>query len=209
MAGMSVQTKFEQPAEFTFTPENLEKAKWHIAKYPAGRQQSAVMPILWLAQQQHGNWIPEAAMRVIAAMLGMPYIRVVEVASFYTQYNLAPVGRYHLQCCTTTPCWLRGSDEVLRAVKDVAGIRPGETSADGLFTVTEVECLGACANAPMMEMNAHDGTDVYYEDLTYENTRELLLKLKRNEKPVAGSQTGRCTSEPEGGLTSLTEKATA
>jgi len=207
MAGMSVQTKFEQPAEFSFTPENLEKAKWHMAKYPAGRQQSAVMPLLWLAQKQHSNWIPEAAMRLIAQMLEMPYIRVVEVASFYTQYNLAPVGRYHLQCCTTTPCWLRGSDEVLRAVKDVAGIRPGETSADGMFTVTEVECLGACANAPMMEMNAHDGTDVYYEDLSYENTRELLLKLKRNEKPVVGSQTGRCTSEPVGGLTSLKETA--
>lgn len=205
MAGAVISQAFEQPATFAFTPENLEKAKWHIAKYPAGRQQSAVMPILWLAQQQHDNWVPQAAIEYIAAMLGMPKIRVMEVVTFYTQYNLAPRGKYHLQCCTTTPCWLRGSDEVLRAVRDVAGISPGETSADGIFTVTEVECLGACCNAPMMEVNDHAGTDVYYEDLSYENTRELLLKLKRGEKTVVGSQIGRKVSEPVGERLTLKE----
>jgi NADH-quinone oxidoreductase E subunit len=204
---VSVSTSFEQPTHFAFTQENLARAKQHIAKYPQSRAQSAVMPLLWLAQQQHNNWIPQAAIEVIAAMLGMPKIRVQEVASFYTQYNLAPRGKYHLQCCTTTPCWLRGSDDVLRAVKDVAGIATGETSKDGLFTLTEVECLGACCNAPMMEMNDHAGTDVYYEDLNYENTRELLLALKRGETPKVGSQTGRVTSEPVGGLTSLKESA--
>lgn len=205
MAGAVISQAFEQPATFAFTPENLEKAKWHIAKYPAGRQQSAVMPLLWLAQQQHDNWVPQAAIEYIAGMLGMPKIRVMEVATFYTQYNLAPRGKYHLQCCTTTPCWLRGSDEVLRAVRDVAGISPGETSADGVFTVTEVECLGACCNAPMMEVNDHAGADVYYEDLSYENTRELLLKLKRGEKTIVGSQIGRKVSEPVGERLTLKE----
>ena len=207
MAGAAVQSNFEQPTSFAFTAENLKKAQWHIAKYPEGRQQSAIMPLLWLAQQQHGNWLPIVAIQYIADMLGMPYMRAYEVASFYTQYNLQPLGRYHIQCCTTTPCWLAGSDEVLRAVKDVAGISHGQTSADGMFTMTEVECLGACANAPMIEVNAHEGTDVYYEDLTYANTRELLLKLKRGEKPVVGSQTGRVTSEPTGGLTTLKDIA--
>ncbi len=206
MAG-AVVTQVEQPTQFAFTPENLEKANWYIAKYPAGRQQSAVMPLLWLAQQQHDNWIPQVAIEYIARMLGMPNIRVMEVATFYTQYNLAPRGKYHLQCCTTTPCWLRGSDEVLRAIKDVAGISPGETSEDGLFTVTEVECLGACCNAPMMEVNDHAGSDVYYEDLDYGNTRDLLMKLKRGEQVKVGSQVGRATSEPVGGLTTLKETA--
>lgn len=207
MAGASVKIAFEQPESFEFTPENLKKAKWHIANYPKGREQSAVMPILWLAQQQNNNWISQAAIEVIASMLNMPKIRVMEVVSFYTQYNTSPRGKYHLQCCTTTPCWLRGSDEVLRAVKDVAGITPGQTSTDGMFTLTEVECLGACCNAPMMEVNDHAGSDVYYEDLNYANTRDLLNNLKTGKAVKVGSQTGRITSEPVGEITTLKENA--
>ena len=206
MAGISVKTDFEQPGFFAFTPENLEAAKAHIAKYPAGRQQSALMPILMIAQRQHQNWLPVAAIQVVADMLSIPYMRAYEVASFYTQYNLAPVGRHHIQACTTTPCWLRGSDEVLRACKDTLGTTNG-TTADGLFTVTEVECLGACVNAPMVQVNSHEGTDVFFEDLDYQKTVDLLNALKRGEKPKAGSQTGRTSSEPAGGLTSLKESA--
>lgn len=207
MAGAAVQTEFTQPESFAFTAENLEKAKAHIAKYPEGRQQSALMPILMIAQKQHQNWLPVKAIELIAEMLGMPYIRAYEVASFYTQYNLAPVAKHHIQCCTTTPCWLRGSDEVLRACKDTLGITPGHSTPDGQFTLTEVECLGACVNAPMMQVNSHDGSDVYFEDLDYASTRELLLKLKRNEKVKPGSQSGRTSSEPAAGLTSLKESA--
>ena len=200
-----VTPHIEQPTSFAFTPENLEEAQRIIAKYPQGRQQSAVMPLLRLAQKQHDNWLPVKAMEAVALMLGMPYIRVYEVATFYTMYNLAPVGRYHVQCCTTTPCWLKGSDEIMRACRDTMGISVGETSADGLFTLSEAECLGACVNAPMMMVSsAIDGSEIFYEDLDYANTRELLLKLKRNEKPKPGSQTGRTSSEPAGGLTTLT-----
>jgi NADH-quinone oxidoreductase subunit E len=164
------------------------------------------MPILMIAQRQHHNWLPVKAIECVADMLGMPHVRAYEVASFYTQYNLAPMGRHHIQCCTTTPCWLRGSDEVMRACKDTLGTTNG-TTEDGLFTVTEVECLGACVNAPMMQVNSHDGMDVFFEDLDYDKTRELLMALKRGEKPKAGSQTGRTSSEPAGGLTSLKESA--
>lgn len=205
---MSVQTKFEQPDSFSFTQENLIEAQKHIAKYPQGRAQSALMPLLMIAQKQHQNWLPVAAIECVANMVGIPYVRAYEVASFYTQYNLQPMGRHHIQCCTTTPCWLRGSDEVMRACRDTLGTTNG-TTEDGLFTVTEVECLGACVNAPMMQVNSHDGTDEFYEDLDYASTRELLLALKRNEKPKAGSQTGRTSSEPAGGLTSLTEMESA
>lgn len=207
MAGVAVQS-FTQPAGFAFTQENLNAANAHIAKYPAGREQSALMPLLMLAQKQHQNWLPIPAIELVAKMVGIPYIRAYEVASFYTQYNLAPVGRHHIQCCTTTPCWLRGSDEVMRAVKDTLGMTAG-TTADGVFTVTEVECLGACVNAPMMQVNSHEGTDVFYEDLDYAKTRDLLLALKRGEKVKAGSQSGRTSSEPAGGLTSLKDVAAA
>ncbi len=206
MAGVAVQTNFEQPASFAFTATNLKECQAHIAKYPAGRQQSALMPILNIAQKQHQNWLPVKAIEAAAELVGIPYIRAYEVASFYTQYNLAPVGRHHIQCCTTTPCWLRGSDEVMRAIKDTTGISHG-TSPDGMFTVNEVECLGACVNAPMIQLNSQDGTDVFFEDLDYARTRELLLALKRNEKPKAGSQSGRTSSEPAGGLTTLKESA--
>jgi NADH:ubiquinone oxidoreductase subunit E len=144
---------------------------------------------------------------VIAKMLGMPAIRVHEVASFYSMYNLAPVGRHHVQCCTTTPCWLRGSDEVLRACRDVLGINVGETTADGAFTLAEVECLGACVNAPMVQIDSHDGSEIFYEDLTYASTRDVLTSLKRGEAPKPGPQSTRKSSEPVTGLTSLTKVA--
>lgn len=204
---MSIATKpmVEQPASFEFTEENLKQADVLIARYPEGRQQSALMPLLTLAQKQHQNWLPVAAIEYVAKLVNIPYIRAYEVASFYTMYNLAPVGRHHVQCCTTTPCWLRGSDDVVKACKDMLGIGFGQTTNDGLFTLSEVECLGACVNAPMVQITSHDGSDHFYEDLTYNSTRDLLLTLRRNDKPKPGSQIGRTSSEPASGLTSLTE----
>ena len=196
----------EQPTSFAFSPENLKEAQKHIAKYPKGREQSAVMPLLMLAQKQHQNWLPQVAIEVVAKMCNMPAIRAHEVASFYSMYNLAPVGRYHVQCCTTTPCWLRGSDDVVKACKDTLGIDFGETTRDSMFTLTEVECLGACVNAPMIQVDGHDGSELFYEDLNYNATREILLTLKRNEKPKVGPQSARKSSEPASGLTSLTKK---
>lgn len=206
---MRNSTPIQQPDSFAFTAENMKIAEAHIAKYPAGREQSAVMPLLTLAQKQHQNWLPVKAIELVAKMCNMPYIRAYEVASFYTMYNLAPVGRHLVQCCTTTPCWLRGSDQVVKACKDTLGIGFGETTRDGLFTLTEVECLGACVNAPMIQVDGHDGTEIFYEDLDYDTTREILLKLKRNEKPKIGPQTARKSSEPLPGLTSLTAKVGA
>jgi NADH-quinone oxidoreductase E subunit len=187
---------------FEFTPENLELARRIIAKYPAGRQASAVMPLLDLAQRQNANWLPRAAMDHIADMLAMPRIRVYEVATFYTMYNRSPVGRHFVQVCTTTPCWLRGSDDVVAACRRKLGIDFGETTADGQFTLVEVECLGACVNAPMVQIN-----DDYYEDLDAESTERILDALARGEKPPAGSQKGRRSSCPEGGPTTLKEFA--
>lgn len=208
MAGLAVTPRLaEQPESFAFTPENQKQAAAIMARYPVGGEQSALMPLLTLAQKQHHNWLPIAAIEHVAQMLGMPYIRAYEVASFYTQYNLTPVGVHHIQCCTTTPCWLRGSDEVMRACRDTLGIGHGETTPDGTFTLTEVECLGACVNAPMMQVNSHDGRDVYYEDLNYETTRTLLLALREGETPKAGSQAGRTGSEPAGGRTTLKKQA--
>lgn len=188
----------QQPASFAFTPDNLEKAKRIIARYPEGKQQSAVMPLLDLAQRQNDNWLPRAAMDYVAELLEMPRIRVYEVASFYTMYNKAPVGKYFLQVCTTTPCWLCGSDEVMRAIKDTTGASNGHSSEDGQFTVLEVECLGACVNAPMLQLN-----DEYYEDLDYDRTVTLIEALKRGEVPPKGSQSGRQGSQALGGPTSL------
>lgn len=197
----------DQPEFFEFTPENLAEAEKHIAKYPQGRAQSALMPLLTLAQKQNKNWLPVAAIELIAKMVGIPYIRAYEVASFYSMYNLAPVGRHHVQCCTTTPCWLRGSDEVVRAAKDTLGINLGETTEDGIFTLTEVECLGACVNAPMVQVDSHDGSEIFYEDLTYDTTRQLLLQLRRGDAPNPGPQSVRRSSEPITGLTTLKESA--
>jgi NADH-quinone oxidoreductase E subunit len=199
MSGVHIAPPEQQPATFAFTPENLALAKQHIAKYPTGRQQSAVMPLLDLAQRQHDNWVPQAAIRYIAELLGMPVIRVLEVASFYTMYNLAPVGKTFVQVCTTTPCWLRGSDKVLSACKKHLGINAGETTRDGQFTVIEVECLGACVNAPMLQIG-----DDFYEDLDEDSTGRILEALKRGEKPKPGPQSGRLSSEPLGGPTTLT-----
>lgn len=188
-----------QPESFAFTPENLAEAKKIIARYPEGRQASAVMPLLDIAQRQHDNWLPRAAMDHVAELLEMPRIRVYEVASFYTMYNLAPVGKYLLQVCTTTPCWLRKSGDIVDAVKAHLGIGMGETTADGLFTLIEVECLGACVNAPMIQIN-----DDYYEDLTPESVVDILKALAGGEHPKAGPQNGRRGSEPQGGPTTLT-----
>ena len=188
-----------EPATFAFTPENLERAKKIIAKYPPGRQASAVIPLLDLAQRQSGNWVPRAAMETVAAMLGMAPIRVEEVASFYFMFNRKPVGKWFLQACTTTPCWLRGSDEVLRSVHDKLGIRPGQTSEDGQFTLVEVECLGACVNAPILQVN-----DDYYEDLDYDTTGKLRDALKQGKPPKPGSMTGRTASMAASGKTTLT-----
>jgi NADH-quinone oxidoreductase subunit E len=190
---------FEQPPSFEFTPENLEKAKYHIAKYPPGRQASAVLPLLDLAQRQVG-WVPKVAMDHIAEMLDMAPIRVYEVATFYTMFNLRPVGRWFLQACTTTPCWLRGSDEILAVCKKKLGIEPGHTSADGQFTLVEVECLGACVNAPILQVN-----DDFYEDIDGPATEKLLDALAAGTQPPYGSVTGRQGSMPEGGKTTLTE----
>ena len=185
--------------EFRFTPENAEKARAIIARYLQGKHKSAVMPLLELAQRQNDGWLPRAAMDHVAAFLDMPEIKVYEVASFYTMYNKEPVGRHHVQVCTNISCLLRGSDEVMAAAREVTGLAPGETDEGRGFTLSEVECLGACANAPMMQVN-----DDYYEDLDGDSTRKVLDALKKGETPKAGSQTGRQGSCPEGGPTTLT-----
>lgn len=190
---------FEQPASFEFTPDNLERAKAHIGKYPQGRQASAVLPLLDLAQRQCGGWLPRAAMDCVAQMLGMAPIRVYEVGSFYTMLNLRPVGRFLLQACTTTPCWLRGSDDVVGACERKLGIGLGETTADNLFTLVEVECLGACVNAPILQVN-----DDFYEDLDGPATEALLDALRAGHPPPPGSVIGRHGSEPVTGRTTLT-----
>jgi len=191
---------FEQPENFEFTPENLDRAKAHIVKYPPGRQASAVLPLLWIAQEQHGGWLPRAAMDHVARILEMAPIRVYEVATFYTMFNLRPVGRYLLQACTTTPCWLRGSDAVVQACRSKLGIDVGDTTADGLFTLVEVECLGACVNAPILQVN-----DDFYEDLDGPATEALIDALRAGSPPPPGSVIGRHGSAPIGGKTTLTE----
>ena len=194
-----------QPESFSFDAEGEAAIRPILAKYPPGKQASAVLPLLYLAQQQMQRqtgsaWVPIAGMDEVARRLDMAPIRVYEVATFYTMFNLRPIGRWHLQVCTTTPCWLRGSDEVVAACRRVTGIAGWhETSADGLFTMSEVECLGACVNAPMMQVN-----DDYYEDLDGASTEALLDALKRGEPPRPGSVIGRQTSAPVGGPTTLT-----
>jgi NADH dehydrogenase (ubiquinone) flavoprotein 2 len=195
--------KFEQPKEFKFSKENMKLIEAHIAKYPKGRQASAVMPLLDIAQKQHGGWIPEAAMEEIGRILDMPRIKVFEVATFYTMYNLSPKGAHHLQFCTTTPCWLRGSAEVVKVCEKHLGVKLGETTPDGKFTLSEVECLGACVNAPVIQ---HNGDD-FYEDLTPENVIQVLDALKSGKKPQHGSQTGRRTSLGTEGATALVDQA--
>ena len=197
---MSIDARIadNQPDSFAFTRENEAEIKRIVAKYPKGRQASAVMPLLDLAQRQHDNWIPMKAIELIAKKLDMAEIRVLEVATFYTMFNLKPVGKYFLQACTTTPCWLRGSDNMMRCIKDRYGISSGETSECGRFTLLEVECLGACVNAPILQVN-----DDFYEDLDYASTGTLLDSLEVDEPLPVGSVTGRSGSESATGATSL------
>ena len=177
---------------FEWSEENFSKVKTIIDKYPSGKQQSAVIPVLDLAQRQNKGWLTKNIIEKVAETLSMSFIRVMEVASFYSMFNLEPVGKNFIQICRTTPCWLRGSDKLLEVAKNITGCNLGETSKDNKFTLVEVECLGACCNAPMIQIN-----DDYYEDLTEENFKHLLLKLKENEKISTGSQTGRQSSEPK------------
>ena len=189
---------FDQLTAYKFTAETMKIAKQHIAKYPKGRQASAVMPLLDLAQRENGGWLPRVAMDYISDLLKMPKIAVYEVATFYTMYNLKPVGKFHVQVCTNLPCLLRGSDKIVNAAKNYLKISIGETTEDNLFTLTEVECLGACVNAPMMQIN-----DDYYEDLDEISTLNIFTELVLEKLPKTGSQIARKTCEPIGGLTSL------
>ncbi|ADU14445.1 NADH-quinone oxidoreductase subunit NuoE [Asticcacaulis excentricus] len=186
-----------QPDSFAFKPETLEKANWWIAKYPENRRQSAVIPILWLIQKQEG-WVSEPAIAVVAEMLGMARIRVYEVATFYTMFMLEPVGSAALiQVCGTTPCQLRGSEALMKVCKDKIGPKD-KLSADGKFYWQEVECLGACTNAPMAQIN-----DYFYEDLTPDNLAQIIDDFSAGKTPKTGPYNGRFTSEPLGGATTL------
>jgi len=199
---MSVRRLAEkQPANFEFTPENRAWADQQIAKYPPGRQNSAVIPLLWRAQKQNDYWLPKPAIEKVAEILGMPYIRVLEVATFYTMFNLSPVGRQHVQLCGTTPCMLRGAEALKKVCERRIGPQ-GHVSTDGALSWVEVECLGACCNAPMVQIN-----DDYYEDLTAETFETLLDDLVAGRPVKKGSQIGRVSSEPVGGLTSLIDPA--
>ena len=195
---MSVRRLAEkQPPTFAFTPDNLAWAKARMAKYPPGRQQSAVIPILWRAQEQCGGWLPQKAIEATAELLGMAKIRVLEVATFYTMFNLSPVGKFHVQLCGTTPCVLRGADDLKKVCRKMIGEQDHVTN-DGLFSWTEVECLGACVNAPMVQIN-----DDFYEDLDGASMKKVLDAFKRGETPKPGPQVNRQTSAPEGGPTTL------
>ena len=187
-----------QPDSFAFTPENDAWARSEIAKYPKGREASAVIALLWRAQAQNQYWLPRAAIEKVADILAMPYIRVLEVATFYTMFNLSPVGKHHVQLCGTTPCMLRGAEEIKKVCKSRIGDER-HVSADGSLSWVEVECLGACCNAPMVQIN-----DDYYEDLTPKNFLALIDNLAAGKPVKTGSQTGRVGSEPTGGLTALT-----
>ena len=199
MSGGGVTTTVG-PEQFELTPENLDLANIMIAKYPPGRQQSAALPVLDLCQRQGGGWLSQAAIESVARFLDMPAIRVYEVATFYSMFTLRPLGRHLVQVCTTTPCWLVGSDGVVKACERVLGIGLGETTADGEFTLTEVECLGACVNAPILQVG-----DEYYEDLDPDSATAVLEAFKRGETPKPGSQTGRQGSCPIEGATTLKE----
>jgi NADH-quinone oxidoreductase subunit E len=198
-----------EPESFAFDAHSREQIDIILRRYPPERRPSAVIPVLYVVQNQmfrltNSGWVPKVAMDLVAGLLDMAPIRVYEVATFYTMFNLKPVGRYHLQVCTTTPCWLRGSDDVAAACFKATGIAHwGGTSADGLFTMTEVECLGACSNAPMMQVNNEN----YYEDLDGPRTEALIAAFRRGETPTPGSTIGRQGSMAEGGPTTLTDRA--
>ena len=189
----------DQKEAFVFNEEMEAKAQNYLARYPEDRSASAVMPFLDLAQRQNGGWLSQAGMDYVADRLGLAPIRVYEVATFYSMYKLKPIGKVHVQVCTTTPCWLRGSDEVVGTCKDVLGIGMGETTEDGKFSLAEVECLGACVNAPLIQVG-----DDYYEDLDAASTKALLEAFKRGDEVKAGPQVDRQTSAPVGGPKTLT-----
>jgi NADH-quinone oxidoreductase subunit E len=189
----------DQPASFVFSPEGLEKAQWWIAKFPTGRQQSAVIPLLWLVQKQEG-WVPEPALRAVAEILSMPVIRVLEIATFYTMFQLTPVGTVaHIQLCGTTPCMLRGAKDLKTLLAARVGPKD-HRSADGRFSWEEVECMGACANAPMAAIN-----DYYYEDLTPETLGAIIDGFASGKPPAPGSAIGRTDAAPDGGPLTLTD----
>ena len=190
-----------QPKDFSFSKDNLAWAKKETTKYPEGRQQSAIIPLLWRAQEQSGGWLPEAAIRHVAEFLGMAHIRALEVATFYTMFNLWPVGKFHVQLCGTTPCLLRGADDLEKICRNRIGDQ-GEVTKDGKFSWVEVECLGACVNAPMAQIN-YD----YYEDLTADSFNKILDDLAAGKKVKPGTQVDRQLSAPIGGATTLKEKA--
>jgi NADH dehydrogenase (ubiquinone) flavoprotein 2 len=199
----------EQPTKFSLNKNNEKIVKEIISRYPKGRQKSAIMPLLDLAQRQvgaeakkGGGWIPRAAMDEIARIVDVSSMKVYEVATFYSMYNLRPVGKYNIQCCTTTPCWLNGSTDVVKAAEKACGVKMGQTTKDMQFTLTEVECMGACANAPMVQIN-----DDYYEDLTPERIKEIVDSLAKDEIPLKGPQNGRINAMSKAGPTSLEEQA--
>jgi len=189
----------QQPKDFSFSKDNLEWAKKQIAKYPEGRQQSAIIPLLWRAQEQHEGWLPEAAIRYVTEMLDMAHIRGLEVATFYTMFNLVPVGKVHVQLCGTTPCRLRGADDLEHVCRKRMGDQMHVTE-DGKFSWVEVECLGACVNAPMVQI----GSD-FYEDLTPESFEKILDQFAAGKTPKPGPQIDRQLSAPVGGPTTLTD----
>lgn len=201
---VSTSNEIPQPESFAFDEESDRAIETIVARYPAGKQASAVIPLLYVVQRQMKRqtgsaWVPVKGMDAVAERLGMAPIRVYEVATFYFMFNTRPIGRFHLQVCGTTPCWLRGSDDVFKACKDAAHVPGyGHSSADGLFTLTEVECLGGCVNAPILQVD-----DDYYEDMDYESTVKLIEALKRGERPKPGSMIGRQTSAPAGGPLTL------
>ena len=186
-----------QPQDFAFTADNLAWSRTEIGKYPEGRQDSAVIALLWRAQEQSGGWLPEAAIRYVAGLLGLAHIRAMEIATFYTMFNLAPVGRHYIQLCGTTPCVLRGAEDIRQVCRERIGSE-GHVTADGTFSWIEVECLGACVNAPMVQINAD-----FYEDLTPENFSRVLDELAAGRTPMPGPQIDRQLSAPVGGPTTL------
>ena len=192
-----IQSNIGSPESFSFSEKAEKEIQGIMEKYPPDRKASAVMPLLDLAQREAGGWLPVSALETVADKVGLAYMRVLEIASFYTMYNLKPVGKWHLQLCGTTPCWLRGSDDILKAIFDTLKLKPNETSENGEFTLTPVECLGACVNAPILQVN-----DDFYEDLDYESTKKLLNSLIDNKQPKFGSFKKR-KSEPENGSTVL------
>ena len=190
--GMINEISNENLEVFKWSEESFLQVKAVIKKYPSNKQQSAVIPVLDIAQRQNKGWLTKSAIEKVAETLRMPFIRVMEIATFYSMFNLKPIGENFLQICRTTPCWLRGSNKLLKVAKEVTGCDLGETSDDNKFTLVEVECLGACCNAPMVQIN-----DDYYEDLDEDSFRQLILKLKNNQDINIGSQIGRQSSEPK------------